>query len=123
MTNQWTGKCSGCGAQIVKPADPRACNLSKIKCDGCKLKWCKMYCAKDKPKAYWRNYKKDRNDKSIGKASLYFNRWDIVDETWLLNNAGSLTHRELADKLGRSIFSVENRLRRLRKAERERSCV
>ena len=114
MTNQWTGKCSGCGAQIVKDEKPRPCHVSKLTCDGCKLKW-------RQPRV--RNYIRNRNGESINRASLSFNRWDIVDETWLLDNAGSFTYPELADKLGRSIKAIEMKLVKLRKAERERSCV
>jgi transcription initiation factor IIE alpha subunit len=111
----------------VKDEKPKFGNHSRVKCDKCKY---------EKRKARHRRHNSlprrkaaeiarqlRNNDKSREGASLLFRRWDVVDESWLLDNAINYTDKELAEKLGRTIRGVNTKLYKLRKAERERSCV
>jgi DNA-directed RNA polymerase specialized sigma24 family protein len=58
-----------------------------------------------------------RNLESQKKATMSGLCWGVVEDSFLLDNAGKITIKQIAEKLGRSIKSCEIRLHRLRLAE------
>jgi len=56
-----------------------------------------------------------RNDASQGRAKAKGARWSAEDDLWLLKHAGALEYAALADRLGRTWFSIAYRLSKLRK--------
>lgn len=58
-----------------------------------------------------------RNEESQKKATMRGLPWGVVEDSYLLDNAGGMTIKDIAAELGRSIKSCEIRLFRLRQFE------
>jgi hypothetical protein len=58
-----------------------------------------------------------RNRESQKKATMSGLPWGVVEDSFLLDNAGEMGIKKIAAELGRSIKSCENRLYRLRQYE------
>lgn len=125
----FVGHCSGCGEKVTRDKMPPPCHVKRLKCDKCKhdthMKHARRW-AKDN-KQYERDRRKlphrrrlsvegnlARNRKSQKKATQSRQPWGVVEDCWLLENAGRMTEMQLAEHLGRSMRAIEMRLWRLR---------
>jgi len=124
--------CCRCGSEIVGRKMPPPCHINRTACDKCKTN------ASRKRKNAWKyrhpeyvkaervnpRYRKKivewglrQNMESQRKATQSRERWGPVEECWLLDHAGKMSEKELAENLGRSIRAIEARLWRLRKQD------
>ena len=132
-SSAWLGRCSGCGVEISRQKAPPPCHVKRMKCKKCKhethMKHARAWAKKNKK--YERDRKQmphrkamalegnlARNRRSQSKATMTRQPWGIVEDCWLLENAGKMTEIKLGEHLGRSMRSIEMRLWRLRRAER-----
>lgn len=125
------GACVKCSKPIELKRELRPCNLARITCRECKLeihnKATREWAARNRENGKQHRHKKGRreqrqaldkarNHKTIKRATMARLPWGVVEDVWLLENAGKKTEVQLAEELGRSMKAIEARLWRLRKA-------
>jgi len=58
--------------------------------------------------------RKRKNIKTIESAFNYKERWNSHDKNFVIKNTGKLTHFQMSEKLGRSLFGIKRMVRKLK---------
>ena len=130
------GACVKCSKPIELKNELRPCDRARITCRACKLeihnKATREWAARNRENGKQHRHKKGRreqrqsldkarNHRTINRATMARQPWGVVEDVWLLENAGKKTEVQLAEELGRSMKAIELRLWRLRKAPNDSS--